>query len=133
MSYSAGGDRLTPFAFAAVVYLIALLPSIAVIAHLLPRARKLFMTISTRAIVTAAVVINIISIGFSEVQRRQLGSTAIDATLELRRIEQQRLAQQSIELDRTYKLVAEVNNRISMIQAQLLGLQARAQAVNDAK
>ncbi|BBB98579.1 hypothetical protein ACVWZM_006982 [Bradyrhizobium sp. USDA 4501] len=91
------------------------------------------MTISTRAIVTAAVVINIISIGLSEVQRRQLGSTAIDATLELRRIEQQRLAQQSIELDRTYKLIAEVNNRISMIQAQLLGLQARAQAVNDAK
>jgi hypothetical protein len=91
------------------------------------------MTISTRAIVTAAVVINIISIGLSEVQRRQLGSTAIDATLELRRIEQQRLAQQSIELDRTYKLIAEVNNRISMIQAQLLGIQARAQAVNDAK
>ncbi|MGY4311257.1 hypothetical protein [Bradyrhizobium sp. JR3.5] len=91
------------------------------------------MAISTRAIVIAAVVLNMISIGLSEVQRRQLGQTGIEATLELRRIEQQRLAQQTLELDRTYKLIAEINNRISAVEVQMLALQAKTQVLNVAK
>ncbi|MGF6313419.1 hypothetical protein ABIB82_007581 [Bradyrhizobium sp. i1.8.4] len=77
------------------------------------------MTISTRTILIAAVIFNVIAIGLSEVQRRELGRQSVEATLELRRIEQQRLEQQTVELDRTYKLIAEINNRVNNVEIQM--------------
>ncbi|MHC2334324.1 hypothetical protein [Bradyrhizobium sp. USDA 4454] len=77
------------------------------------------MRISTRAIVIAALALNLISIGLSEIQRRQLMQTGIEATFELRNIERQRLAQQTVELDRTYKLINEINTRVSNLEAEI--------------
>lgn len=91
------------------------------------------MTISTRTILIAAVILNVISIGLSEVQRRQLGYHSIEITMELRKIEQQRLAQQEVELDRTYKLINEINNRVSSLEGQMQALNAKAQFLNFSK
>ncbi|MBP2434265.1 hypothetical protein [Bradyrhizobium elkanii] len=88
--------------------------------------------ISTRAIVIAAVILNFISIGLSEVQRRQLGETSTEALIELRKIEKMRLDQQAAELDRTYKLIAEVNARVNNVELQLQTLQ-KPQVINVAK
>lgn len=90
------------------------------------------MLISTRAIVISAVILNLISIGLSEVQRRELGQQSTEAILELRKIEKQRLDQQSVELDRTYKLIAEINSRVNNVEVQMLALQ-KAQVINTAK
>ncbi|NEU96216.1 hypothetical protein [Bradyrhizobium uaiense] len=91
------------------------------------------MTISTRAILIVAVILNAVSIGLSEVQRRHLGQQGTEATLELRKVEQQRLAQQEVELDRTYKLINEINNRVSSLEIQMQALNAKAQTFNIAK
>ena len=82
------------------------------------------MRISTRALVIAAIIVNCISIGLSEVQRRQLGAQSTEATIDLRRIEKMRLDQQSVELDRTYKLIAEINARMNNVEVKLLDLQS---------
>lgn len=91
------------------------------------------MTISTRAILIAAVVLNAISIGLSEVQRRELGQRSTEATLGLRKVEEQRLAQQTVELDRTYKLINAIDIRISKLEVQIEALHAKAQVLNVAK
>ncbi|MTV13164.1 MULTISPECIES: hypothetical protein [Bradyrhizobium] len=90
------------------------------------------MRISTRALIIAAIIFNFISIGLSEVQRRQLGEASTEALIELRRIEKIRLDQQSVELDRTYKLIAEVNARVNNVELQLQALQ-KPQVINVAK
>lgn len=91
------------------------------------------MTLSTRTILIAAVILNAISIGFSEVQRRELGHHSIEATMELRKVEQQRLAQQEVELTRTYQLINEINNRVSSLEGQIQALNAKAQLINITK
>ncbi|UGA46749.1 hypothetical protein [Bradyrhizobium quebecense] len=53
--------------------------------------------------------------------------------MELRKIEQQRLAQQEVELDRTYKLINEINNRVSSLEGQMQALNAKAQFLNFSK
>ncbi|MCP1968267.1 hypothetical protein AB7M49_005922 [Bradyrhizobium elkanii] len=90
------------------------------------------MKISTRALVIATIIFNCISIGLSEVQRRQLGATATEAMLELRKIEKMRLDQQAVELDRTYKLIAEINARVNNVEVQMQSFQ-KPQAINVAK
>ncbi|QOZ25969.1 hypothetical protein CI1B_54500 [Bradyrhizobium ivorense] len=71
----------------------------------------------TTIILIAILVLNVLGIGLSEVQRRQLGQQSFLATLELRDIEKQRLEQQATELNRLYGLVANIDQRISKVQA----------------
>jgi uncharacterized protein HemX len=73
----------------------------------------------TTIVLVAILVLNVLGIGLSEVQRRQLGQQSFLATLELRDVEKQRLEQQAQELDRLYKLIANIDQRISKVQVAL--------------
>ncbi|QPF82450.1 hypothetical protein IC762_22110 [Bradyrhizobium genosp. L] len=89
-------------------------------------------------ILIAVLVFNVLGIGLSEIQRRQLGQQSFLAVLELRDIEKQRLAQQTVELDRIRNLIDDVDQRINKVQIvlesgpialQVKGIEARVNAL----
>ncbi|MEK9281180.1 hypothetical protein MTR72_16420 [Bradyrhizobium sp. ISRA442] len=76
-------------------------------------------SISNRTILIALLIFNVIGIGLSEVQRMRLGQQSTDAVVQLQAIERQRLAEQAADLDRTYRLIAGINERVNNVEIAL--------------
>ncbi|WP_439361140.1 hypothetical protein [Bradyrhizobium sp. DASA03007] len=76
-------------------------------------------SISNRTILIALLIFNMVGIGLSEIQRRQLGNQSTEAVLELQAIERKRIADAAADWERTYKLLAQINQRVNNVEIAL--------------
>ncbi len=81
---------------------------------------------TTRTLLIFFILFNVVSIGLSEVQRRSLTEHGRDLLLDLRKVEQQKLAQeaealnhQTEALDRQNRLLEEIAARLNNVEISI--------------